>query len=175
MTSESSSSLSSSLVSLFARFRFCPAFARGFLPFPALLGVPFFCAVEVPGVPGFETDVLPLPTLALLPWLRLPPLLAGVVGISMFIEVFIPIITLRLISSYPEGRVPVGVTPKEVSPDALAPELMRFKIISVAAENWGTYLGGELLTAAPLDMPVGVGSVDLSTSEGSIVNEVEEF
>ena len=27
--------------------------------------------------------------------------------------------------------------------DEVAPELMRLRIISVAAENWGTYLGGE--------------------------------
>ena len=27
--------------------------------------------------------------------------------------------------------------------EEVAPELMRLRIISVAAENWGTYLGGE--------------------------------
>ena len=81
-----------------------------------------------------------------------------------------PIITLRLISSYPEGRVPVGVTPKEVRPDALAPELMRFSIISVAAENWGTYLGGEVLAGAVEEPVAGVGTAGLLTSEGSILN-----
>jgi hypothetical protein len=33
--------------------------------------------------------------------------------------------------------------PIEEREEEPAPELMRFKIISVAAENWGTYLGGE--------------------------------
>lgn len=37
------------------------------------------------------------------------------------------------------------------------PDWMRFRIISVAAENWGTYLGGEsLIGASPLPGAAGV-------------------
>jgi hypothetical protein len=94
----------------------------------------------------------------LLPDPPLPrPVFIGVVGISMFNVVFMPIKTLRLMSSYP-GGVPV-MPIEEREDDPLTPELMRFKIISVAAENCGTYLGGESDIGVSL-LPLAVGGLE---------------
>jgi hypothetical protein len=59
----------------------------------------------------------------------------------MFNVVFMPINTLRLMSSYPGGVPVMPIEDRDDEP--LTPELMRLRIISVAAENCGTYLGGD--------------------------------
>ena len=56
--------------------------------------------------------------------------------------------------------------PIEERPEAPAPELMRLRIISVAAENWGTYLGGDesvMVVSVVLACPVCVlaGALEL--------------
>lgn len=125
----------SSVLSLssLTRFLFVPALALGFpFPFPPL--------ADPAALPDGVAEALCAE--ALLPDPPLPRLVfIGVVGISMFKVVFIPINTLRLMSSYP-GGVPV-MPIEERDEEPVTPELMRFKIISVAAENCGTYLGGE--------------------------------
>jgi hypothetical protein len=77
---------------------------------------------------ALEAVALP-PTLAALALPLLLPI--GVLGISIFIDVFMPCRTLRRMSSYP-GGIP-GRLAIERAEDA--PELMRLRIISVAAEN----------------------------------------
>jgi hypothetical protein len=112
-----------------------------FLPFP-VPDAPLFCpaaaglpdTAKAPVLWQVTGPELPLPPVDLL------PLLVGGLGISMFIDVFMPINTLRLISSYPGG---VPVIPKEERLVDPTPELMRLRIISVAALNCGTYLGGD--------------------------------
>jgi hypothetical protein len=52
----------------------------------------------------------------------------------MFIEVFMPIMTLRFMSSYP-GGVPVMPIEERLELPAREPDWMRLRIISVAAEN----------------------------------------
>jgi hypothetical protein len=47
---------------------------------------------------------------------------------------------------------------EESEPEAEAPELMRLRIISVAAKNCGTYLGGESDTGAS-PMPLAAGGL----------------
>jgi len=125
----------SSVLSLssLTRFLFVPAFALGFpFPFPPL--------ADPAALPDGVAEALCAE--ALLPDPPLPRLVfIGVVGNSMFKVVLMPINTLRLISSYP-GGVPV-MPIEERDEEPVTPELMRFKIISVAAENCGTYLGGE--------------------------------
>jgi hypothetical protein len=131
-----------SLSSSWTLFLFEPALALGLaaaFPFPPLADPPAREGVELGLALAFPPEDPAL--LAAVPALALPPAFpTGVLGISIFIDVFMPISTLRLISSYPGG---VPVMPIEVRFEDPAPELMRFKIISVAAENWGTYLGGE--------------------------------
>ena len=101
--------------------------------------------------------LLALPTLARPPWLR-RPVICGVVGSSMFIEVFMLFITARRISSYPGSMpvFPIGPMPREVE----VPLLMRLRIISVAALNWGTYFGGESVIGALAELE-GAGVLGL--------------
>jgi hypothetical protein len=162
ITSDSSVlSLSSSTLFLFDPALPLPLGLAGILPFAPLAGV-------VPALASFSAS-FGVPAglaLALTPPAEPPafapdPLLfafpTGVLGISMFMEVFMPINTLRLMSSYPGVFVPA--MPIEERPVAPAPELMRLRIISVAAENWGTYLGGEgsvMVVSVVLACPVGV-------------------
>jgi hypothetical protein len=119
----------SSVLSLssLTRFLFVPARAFGFaapFPFPPL--------ADPAALPDGVAEALCAEPL--LPDPPLPrPVFIGVVGISMFNVVFMPINTLRLMSSYP-GGVPV-IPIEERDDEPLTPELMRFKIISVAAEN----------------------------------------
>jgi hypothetical protein len=85
------------------------------------------------------------------------PVFVGVAGNSIFSVVFMPINTFRRMSSYP-GGVPV-MPIEERDEEPLTPELMRFRIISVAAENCGTYLGGESDIGVSL-LPLAAGGLD---------------
>jgi len=137
--SDSSSVVSSSS---FARFLFVPALPLDLtapLPFalvpPALLPVGVAEVLDAEALPpAFALAVLPL----LLP--------IGVVGISILCVVFIVERTFRLMSSKPGGVPDMPDREREEE----TPELMRLRIISVAAENWGTYRGGESLVGAGL-------------------------
>lgn len=127
-------------------FRFWPVLEPLFLPFP-VPDAPLFCRADAglrdtakaPVLWPVTGPELPLPPVDLL------PLLVDGLGISIFIDVFMPISTLRLISSYPGG---VPVIPKEEKLVDPTPELMRLRIISVAALNCGTYLGGDFVMVA---------------------------
>jgi hypothetical protein len=138
-------------LSSLALFRFWPALEPLFLPFPVPNDAPLFCraAAELPDnanalvVWPLTGPELPLPPVDLLP--------VGGLGISMFIDVFMPINTLRLMSSYPGG---VPVIPKEERLADPTPELMRLRIISVAALNCGTYLGGDSIMIASVVLVV---------------------
>lgn len=147
MLPSDSSVLSLSSLTLFL---FVPALAFVFadpLPFPPL--------ADPAALPEGVAEALCAALLADPPLRR--PVLIGVVGISIFSVVFIPINTLRLISSYPGG---VPVMPIEERDDEPAtPELMRFRIISVAAENCGTYLGGESDIGVSL-LPLAAGVLE---------------
>jgi hypothetical protein len=144
----------SSLLS-FALLRFCPAFARGFLPLFAPC-IPFLCLLVEVSVPVATAPIergafalAALPTLARFGPAALVLELTGVVGSSMVMDVFIPIMTLRFIS-WNSG---VSCMPRADRFDVPIPEFMRLRIISVAAENWGTYLAGDALWGAPDDAP----------------------
>lgn len=124
--SDSSSLVSSS--SLAARFRFVPALPLAFAaPFPLPLVPPALLPVGVADVRADALSPLFAFALAVLPLLF--PI--GVVGISILCVVFIVDRTFLRISSKP-GGVPDRAD-KESEEET--PELMRLRIISVAAEN----------------------------------------
>lgn len=147
MFSSDSSVLS---LSSLTRFLFVPALDFGFatpLPFPPL--------ADPAALPDGVADAL---CAALLPNPPLPrPVFIGVVGISMFNVVFMPINTLRLMSSYPGGVPVMPIEDRDDEP--LTPELMRLRIISVAAENCGTYLGGDSDIGVSL-LPLAAGGLE---------------
>lgn len=161
-SSDSSSSLK---LSDFIRFLFVPARAP---PLPLPEPLPFPVAdppAELVGVPAVGRGAIALPPIEVLPAapaLCLLPI--GGVGISIFIEVFMPIMTLRFMSSYP-GGVPVKPIEERLEPPAREPEpdWIRLRIISVAAENWGTYLGGEsVIVVSPVPGAPGLLGGDAS-------------
>ena len=74
------------------------------------------------------------------------------------------LMTARRISSYPGSKPVFPIGPRD---PAEVPLLMRLRIISVAALNWGTYLGAESLIEV-LAEPEGAGLPDFGGCGGSI-------